>query len=460
LDLKSTQETTFSVAEPIKRVTLSQVIDFPLSALKETCHLPAPAETKAALARSLRGFAGVWFKVDILYTWLEKMLDLGQVNLRVGRDTMLSWLELSRSAIRQNYLVFKDMVAPFPLMPIVKSNAYGHGLEQVMACLKDEDLSWVGVNYLSEAKKIRESGYSGDILVVGPYFKEHIPEAFSLKATLFLSHFDSVEAWTKLDLKPKVHIKVDTGMSRQGFLLGDLPELIQRLEPYKKMVQGVATHFSNVEDVLDHAYADGQMAEFEQAQHLFKEAGFQPLLAHAASSASTLILKPSRYDLCRVGISLYGFWPSQMTKVSFHQLHSKVASLLPALSWKAPIAQVKEVKAGRHIGYGLTFKAPKDMTIAVLPVGYFEGYPRLAGSAHSYVLVDGQRCPIVGRICMNMMMIDISHIAKPHVGQTATLIGKDGAEEISASEIAAWSETIHYEFVSRLHPDIPRRIVS
>ena len=372
---------------------------------------------------------------------------------------MLSWLEISRSAVSNNYKIFKEMVAPLPVMPIVKSNAYGHGLEQVMACLKDESLEWVGVNYISEARLLRDQGFRGDILVVGPYFKEELLEAWTLKVTLFLSHFDSLESWILSEWKPKIHIKMDSGMSRQGFLLKELTDLIPKLKPYESGVEGIATHFSNVEDVLDHAYADQQMLEFEQAQDMFKRAGFKKLLAHAASSASTLILQPSRYDLCRVGISLYGFWPSPTTKVSFHQIHSQVAPLKPALSWKTRIAQVKDVAAQRYVGYGLTFKALKDMKISVIPVGYYEGYPRLAGSAHSYVLVDGQRCPIVGRICMNMMMIDVSHIHRPHVGQPVTLLGKDGNEEIAASDIAAWSETIHYEFVSRLHPAIPRKIV-
>ena len=372
---------------------------------------------------------------------------------------MLSWLEISRSAVCQNYRTFKDMLAPLPVMPIVKSNAYGHGLEQVVACLKDEGLDWFGVNYISEARLLREQGFVGDILVVGPYFKDELLDAWTHKATLFLSHFEALESWIASEWKPKIHIKIDSGMSRQGFLLKELPELIQKVKPFENLVEGIATHFSNVEDVLDHAYADQQMLEFEQAQNMFEKAGFKKLLAHAASSASTLILQPSRYDLCRVGISLYGFWPSPTTKVSYHQIHSKVVGLRPALSWRTRIAQVKDVAAHRYVGYGLTFKALKDMKLAVIPVGYYEGYPRIAGSAHSYVLVDGQRCPIVGRICMNMMMIDVTHIHGPYVGQLVTLVGKDGHEEITASDIATWSETIHYEFVSRIHPAIPRKIV-
>lgn len=372
---------------------------------------------------------------------------------------MHSWLELSRSALQHNFLTFDQLIKPVPLVPVLKSNAYGHGLNEVLEVLLPLKPKWIAVNYLEEAQTVRSKGFAGKILLVGPLFKEQIKVAFELSVSIFLSNREILNHWLQAEHKPNLHLKIDTGMSRQGFFLDQLPDVLSALSPFKKYVEGIATHFANVEDVLDHAYADAQILEFEQARTLLSQAGFNQVLSHAASSASTLILKDSRYDLCRVGISMYGFWPSQPTKLSYRQLSTDLLQLRPALSWKTRVAQIKEVPAGRYIGYGITFRALKNMTIAVLPVGYFEGYPRIAGSAHSYVLIEGCRCPVVGRICMNMMMVDIGHLSHIKVGQVVTIMGEDQGEIISASDISGWSQTIHYEFVSRIHADIPRRIV-
>jgi alanine racemase len=183
-------------------------------------------------------------------------------------------------------------------------------------------------------------------------------------------------------------------------------------------------------------------------------------LRHAASSASSLLMRDSHFDLVRLGISLYGVWPSPMTKVSYLQLNSKVADLKPVLSWKTEITTLKKVHAGQYIGYGCTYRANHEMDIAVLPVGYNEGYPRIAGESPAYVLIKGQRCPIVGRICMNMMMVDVTHVSKKLIiGDEVVLIGPSGDETVSAADIATWSKTIHYELFSKLHPAIPRHVV-
>jgi alanine racemase len=191
----------------------------------------------------------------------------------------------------------------------------------------------------------------------------------------------------------------------------------------------------------------------------FESAGMK-VIRHAASSASSLLMKSSHFELVRLGISLYGVWPSQLTKVSYLQLNAKVAALKPVLSWKTEITTLKKVHAGQYIGYGCTFRANREMDIAVLPVGYNEGYPRLAGEGSAYVLIRGERCPIVGRICMNMMMVDVTHTsANLKLGDEVVLIGRCAEETISASDLGNWSKTIHYEIFTKLHPDIPRIVV-
>ena len=219
------------------------------------------------------------------------------------------------------------------------------------------------------------------------------------------------------------------------------------------------SHFACVEDFSRQDSAKQQIKVLESAQKIFKKENIN-IKYHIAASAASLLLPKSHFDMIRVGISLYGFWPSLTTKTSYESNISTKTPLTPALSWKTKIASLRKISPGQAVGYGHTFTASSHMQIAVLPVGYFEGYPRLAGSdKQAHVLIKGQTCSIVGRICMNMMMVDVSKISNPTVGEVVTLIGKDKKEEITAEQIAQWAQTIQYEIVSKLNPKIPRILV-
>jgi alanine racemase len=370
---------------------------------------------------------------------------------------MLSRLDISAEAVRNNYRQFCRVAGKHRVAPVLKANAYGHGLKQIYDALKGEGMPWLCVNYLTEAKALRDYGFTGRILIVGPPVERDLPFAAEIDAEMTLGNPQVVDAWIKAKKKCRIHVKVDTGLSRQGFLPSEIAPIAESLKPHKDKVVGIATHFANVEDVTEHAYADHQLAEFQKAKKVFEAAGFS-LLAHAAASAPALILAASRFDLVRVGISLYGVWPSSITRVSYLQLNDKVLDLKPVARWITEVTTVKAVKAGQYIGYGCTFRSIRDMRIAVLPVGYYEGYPRIAGENASYVLIRGKRCPLVGRICMNMMMVDVTHLDRVEVGDPVTLIGEDGGDQVSAGDVAGWSKTIHYELLSRIHPEIPRQL--
>lgn len=370
---------------------------------------------------------------------------------------MLSRLDISAEAVRNNYRQFCRVAGKHRVAPVLKANAYGHGLTEVYEALKGEAMPWLCVNYLSEAKVLRNAGYRGRILIVGPPVARELGLAAELDAEMTLGNQVVVDAWLKATAKCRIHVKIDTGLSRQGFLVDEAVAVAKALEPHKDKVVGIGTHFANVEDVTDHAYADEQLAAFNNARKIFDKAGFS-LLSHAAASAPALILEASRFDLVRIGISLYGVWPSSLTRVSYLQLNDKVLDLKPVARWVTEVTTVKSVKAGQYIGYGCTFRSIRDMRIAVLPVGYYEGYPRIAGENASFVLIRGKRCPLVGRICMNMMMVDVTHLDQVEVGDSVTLIGDDGKDHVSAGDVAGWSKTIHYELLSRIHPEIPRRL--
>ena len=225
-----------------------------------------------------------------------------------------------------------------------------------------------------------------------------------------------------------------------------------------------------LEDTTDHRFARGQLAAFHDAAARFAERGIAPPLRHCANSAATILWPETHADLVRVGIAAYGLWPSSETYATALQVHAQaVASardqdaflpvLTPALTWRARVAQVKTVPRGAYVGYGRTFRATSPMQSAVLPVGYHEGYDRrLSNLAH--VLVGGVRAPVRGRVCMNMTMVDVTDAPAARPGATATLLGSDGSERVSAEQLASWMGTINYDVVSRIHPSLPRVLVA
>ena len=369
---------------------------------------------------------------------------------------MKSWIEIDGQALRTNFQMFENLCGKDKVIPVLKSNAYGHGYEPVIRCLKPLNIKMLALNYTHEAETVRALGYTGRILIVGPTAPEDLTQIYQIDAEFFMTGPELFHHWQSMKSpRPKCHIKVDTGMNRQGFTLKDLKSTADEILKHKKEVVGVASHFANVEDVLDQGFANQQLAKFKEARSYLGT----HLPAHIASSASAIILPPSRLDYSRVGISFYGMWPSKSTKLSAFKVLENDITLKPALEWKTRIAQTKVVPAHSFIGYGCTFKTSQTTTIGILPIGYNEGYPRIAGDKHAYVLVEGKRCPVVGRICMNMMMVDISNLDNPQTGVETTLIGVDGQETISAENLADWSSTINYEVTTRLPSFTPRRIL-
>jgi alanine racemase len=256
-----------------------------------------------------------------------------------------------------------------------------------------------------------------------------------------------------------VHLKLETGTCRQGFTERRLSEVSARLAACGHLeLEGASTHFANIEDTTDHSVAFRQLEAYHRLVGRLAEAGLEPKIRHLACSAAALLFKRTHLDLVRVGISLYGFWPSRETMVSMRNGSARAVSLQPVLSWKTRLAQVKEVPAGTDVGYGCTFRTTRTSRLAVIPVGYYDGYDRGLSNA-GHVLVRGQRAPIRGRVCMNMCIVDVTDIPGAGLEDEAVLIGRQGDELITADMLAGHCGTIHYETVTRIHPEIPRVIV-
>ncbi len=373
-----------------------------------------------------------------------------------------TWLEIDLAALAGNVRALRARLAEGArLGAVVKSNAYGHGVRLVAPAVLRAGAEVLAVGNLAEGIELRELvGPGVPILVVGHVPPDGFPAAVAASLELTVYDPDAVPALAaaarEAGRPARVHLKVETGTNRQGLREDDLLVLARRAVATGGVeIAGVGTHFADIEDTTDHSFAREQLDRFHRAVARLAAEGIRPGLRHVACSAAVLLFPETHLDLVRAGISLYGLWPSRETLVSARERGLGDVDLRPALAWKARIAQVKDVPAGEYVGYGRTFRATRPMRLAVLPVGYYEGFPRaLSGRAH--VLVRGRRAPVVGRVCMNMTMVDVTDVPGAAAGDEAVLLGRSGAEELRAEHLAAWAGTIHYEIVSRIHPALPR----
>jgi len=377
---------------------------------------------------------------------------------------LLNWVEVSAAALRHNLAEFRRRLGRDVLLgAVVKSNAYGHGMLEVAALAREQGADWLCVNNLAEAVALRDAGHTLPLLVMGYVECRELGEvvARDLRPVVYnVETLDELAACVRWQsVRVRVHVKIETGTHRQGVLERDLPAFVQRIDDSEWLeLDGLTTHFANIEDTTEHAFARAQIEAFERAQAALMPRTGRPPLRHAACSAAAILFTRTHLDLARIGISLYGLWPSRETRVSCQDRGQPSLDLQPALSWKTRVAQVKPVDAGGYVGYGCAFRAPRAMQVAVLPVGYHEGYDRrLSGVAH--VLIGGRRAAVLGRVCMNMCMVDVTDIEGVQPEHEAVLLGRQGDETIGAEQLAQWCGSIAYEVVSRIHPGLPRVMV-
>lgn len=376
-------------------------------------------------------------------------------------DGLTTWIEVSRPALRSNLALFRGLLGGAPrLLAVVKANAYGHGLELVSRTCREAGVDMLGVHSADEAAAVRRAGVETPVLVMGYLTGRQVGEVVDASVEVLVSTVEVLEALAAraraLGAPLRVHVKVDTGTNRQGVPPEEAPGLARAAVERGLRVAGVATHFANIEDTTDHAFAYRQLARFCGAVEAVRAVAGPGVMAHAACSAAVLLFRETHFDMVRVGISLYGHWPSKETYLSWLLAHGRDGlKLEPALRWRARVGQLKTVAAGEPIGYGLTFRPTRATRIAVIPVGYADGYPR-ALSSRARVVLRGRPAPVVGRVCMDIFMVDVTDIADVRVGDAATLIGRDGAERVTVEELAELAGTINYEILARLSPALPR----
>lgn len=365
-----------------------------------------------------------------------------------------AWLEISPANLQYNCETVKKIVGEkVKVCAVVKANGYGHGvIETSKACLA-AGADFLAVAMLTEAMELREAGFTCPILILGWTPEEGYAQA--IQQQIRLAVFDAEEAARlnakalAMGKKALVHLKLDTGMSRIGFQADEdglaTAEAILSMEGIT--VEGIFSHFSKA-DEADKTFAKNQLAIFKRfCAQLEERTGVRIPIRHMAASAGIIDLPEGHLDMVRPGIMLYGFQPSA-------EMHN-VADLKPALVWKARVGRVQLLPAGRLIGYNGTFELQQDTLVATVPVGYADGYNRLL-SNYGYVLCQGKKLPIIGKVCMDQFMVDASQVPKLQVGDTVTLLGTDGNVSITVTEMAAMLKTIEHEIVCGIAPRVPK----
>jgi len=372
---------------------------------------------------------------------------------------MKSWLEVEGAALRHNLDLFGTF-RKAPMMLVVKANAYGHGLTQVLEATRScPGLEWYGVDSSEEALAVRANVGDRPVLVMGWTEADEALACARAGCHLVAADMDWMQRVSRLAIAQgvsvPVHVKVETGTARLGMNEEDVLRTFRTPFPGIRPV-GLYSHYANVEDTTDHRYALMQKSRFDGIWEKMGAPG--GVRRHFSCSAASLLFPQTHYDLIRVGISAYGYWPSKSTLIALLSSRGAAPELRPALTWKARIAQVKDLDADAYIGYGLSYQTLQKTRIAVIPVGYQDGYDRaLSNVAH--VLIKGKRAPVRGRICMNMFMVECGHIPDVRSGDEVVLLGKQGGAVISADTMADWAGTINYEILARIHHGLPRIVV-
>lgn len=369
-------------------------------------------------------------------------------------DRVCAYIDLD--AIKKNLRgIHAHMPDGAKLAAVLKADGYGHGSVAIARELEQEEFIWgYALAVAEEAFQLREAGIQKPILMLGYTFsdcyeelirQEIRPAVFSIEMAKELS-----KAAVRVGKKVKVHIKVDTGMGRIGIFPGEdgvaFVDAVSKMEGLE--IEGIFTHFAKA-DEADKTDSLRQAARFtEFIGRIEEQLGIVVPIKHCSNSAAILELPEFCMDMARVGIAMYGMPPSDEVQI-------EEAALTPALSWKSHIVFMKEIEAGSSVSYGGLFTARETMLVATIPVGYADGYPRSLTGKGS-VLIHGRRCPILGRICMDQFMVDVSKIPDVKVGDEVILLGKDNGEQITAEELGALSGRFNYELVCDINKRIPR----
>lgn len=379
-----------------------------------------------------------------------------------------SRIELSQAAVKKNVNFIKKKIGSHPrLSAVVKANAYGHGIEPMVKMLEKAGVDHFSVASAFEAEEVLEACSPGStIMIMGILYDEDIDWAIEHGIEFYIFNYDRlpmvIEKAKKTGKPAIVHIEVETGTNRTGMTEKYFKKSLDifRKNAEHLQFQGICTHLGGVENLSNQFKIDQQMERFRSFLKILDAQNFHPAYRHVACSAAALAFPETHYDLVRVGVATYGFWPSP----DIYYLHlqqtgkKKDAPMSRIITWKTEVMDLKHVPEGEFIGYGTAYRAQHDMNVAVIPLGYSNGYPR-GMSNRGQVLIHGRKAPVVGLINMNLFMVDISHIDNVQIDDEVVLLGKQKNNVIKVSSFTDATSLLNNEMLSRLPTAIPRTVV-
>ena len=362
-------------------------------------------------------------------------------------------VEVNLARLRKNYQTIKDYVAPAKMMPILKANAYGHGLVRVAQFMQELGADVIGVAVLEEGLLLRESGITIPILVLGGVLGNQIPHFLNHSLTITASSISKLQnienAAKELGITAKVHLKIDTGMERIGVHYYNAENFLRESLRCKHVdVEGIFTHFANA-DTADLSHARLQLARFQDVLSFYEKNGVPRPLVHAANSGAILQLPEAKFDMVRPGILLYGVYPSEEAQ--------KTIVVEPALAWKSRVVYFKVITPGHPVGYGSRWQTRHNTRAVTIPVGYGDGYFR-SMSGRASVIIRGKRYPVVGTISMDQIVANIGDDSA-YNDDEVLLIGEAKKTHISVEDMAVWAGTIPYEILTNINTRVPRLYV-
>lgn len=378
-----------------------------------------------------------------------------------------SHITLSRSAVAHNIQFLRRKVGKkVRISSVVKGNAYGHGIEQFVPLASEAGIDHFAAFSATEAERVQKvCPAPHDLMIMGAVSGDALEWAIAKGIEFFVFDVErltsAIEISKKLNLPAKVHIELETGMNRTGFSfqeLGAVSELLAENQRFLKF-KGLCTHYAGAESIANYLRIQRQIRRFKAGRHYFEQQELLPEICHTSCSAAMMMYPKHRYDLTRIGIMQYGFWPSPETFIHYvADRKSKEDPLKRVISWKSKVMATKDVCTGEFIGYGQSHLARENMRTAIVPVGYGNGYSRDL-SNQGRVLIGGKRVAVVGMVNMNMLVADITEVPDVKPGDEVVLIGRQGEMEISVDSFSELSHQINYELLTRLPESIPRKIV-
>lgn len=379
-----------------------------------------------------------------------------------------SYIEISESAIENNINFIKNLLGDEVIFSsVVKGNAYGHSIKNYCPLAYKYGIRHFSVADANEAQEVLEAIPREDttIMIMGMIENQQLEWAIENGIEFYLFESDRMEAALKAAKKAgkpaKVHLEIETGMNRTGFETDALHTVLACIKsnPDHLVAKGLCTHLAGAESIANFKRVTDQQERFKQIANDLDAQGWDFSVKHMASSAATVKYPETRYDLVRVGILQYGFFPTEEIHVHYLERISKVENPLKrVVSWKTTVMEVKTVEMGEFIGYGTSFFTNETTTIAIIPVGYSSGYNRSLSNVGK-VLINGKRLGVIGTINMNMMAVDITSAKEVKKGDEVVLIGKQGDQEITVSSFSDFSQMINYELLTRLSREIPRILI-